>query len=340
MPPMISLETKHNIQTMTAQALNPFLFYSSKLQSLLSKAAGQKDPAMWLYKNDVRTVLFMLEALTRLHHHAFEEKVFGKWNARFKKLEDLFGEIDEYAALEAQFKANKKIPKEVIKYFTLHKENYLEKCNRRLSTKDWLSDKIASFDKKIGRFDQEYDKAYIGELRFAMEKEVDELLYFAFKADYHFTKIEEEVHELRRKLRWLSIYAQALRGMIQLKKSGKRKTYHKSYFTKDILQSPYNKLPAKPKSTAVLQFDSDSFFAMSWIIHELGRLKDRVLNLYQLRDAIYVTGQVNKDEATKQAIAMLELKPTVEVDVLKEASELIRTFIVKDKILDRLIIKP
>lgn len=324
---------------MTTQAFNPFLFYSTKLQSLLSKAAGQKDPALWLYKNDVRTVLFMLEALTRLHKHAFEEKVFDKWNKRFKKLEDLFGEIDEYAALEAQFKTIKKIPKEVIKYFTLHKENYLEKCNRRLASKDWLSDKVLSFDQKIGEFDQAYNEAYVDELRFALEKEVDDMLYFALKVNYRFTKIEEEVHELRRKFRWLSIYAQAMRGVIQLRKSGKRKKHHHAYFTKEILQSPYNTLPAKPKDVAVLEFDSDSFFALSWAIHELGKLKDRVLNLHQLRDAIYITGQVNKEEVTQKAIAMLGLKATVEADVLKEASELIKTFMTKDKILDTLIVK-
>lgn len=324
---------------MTTQTYNPFLFYSTKLQSLLTKAAGQKDPALWLYKNDARTVLFMLEALTRLHNHAFDEKVFDKWNKRFKKLEDLFGEIDEYAALEAEFKTNKKIPKELIKYFTLHKENFLEKCNRRLSSKDWFSDKVLSFDKKIGAFDQKYDKAYVDELRFALEKEIDGMLYFALKANYHFTKIEDEVHELRRKFRWLSIYAQSMRGLIQLKKSGKRKKYHHAYFTKEILQSPYNSLPAKPKDVAVLEFDGDSFLALSWIIHELGKLKDRVLNLYMLRDAIYVTGEVNKEEATKKAMTMLGLKSTVEADVLKEASELIRVFMTKDKMLDALIVK-
>lgn len=326
---------------MANTSFNPFLFYSTKLQDLLGKAAGQKNPAMWLYKNDARTLLFMLEALTRLHSHAFDEKVFDKWNKRFKKLEDLFGEIDDYAALEARFKTNKKIPKEVIKYFTLHKENYLEKCNRRLVSKDWLNGKVLSFDQKIAEFDQPYNEAYAAELRFALEKEVDEILYFTLKANYHFTKIEEEVHELRRKFRWLSIYAQAMRGMIQLRKSsrpGARKKYQRNYFTREILQSPYNKLPAKPKDVAILELDSDSFFALSWIIHELGELKDRVLNLYQLRDAIYVTDQVNKEEATKKAIAMLGLKATVEADVLKEASELIHTFMTKDKVLDMLIV--
>jgi hypothetical protein len=324
---------------MSTTPFNPFLVYSAHLQSLLTKASKQKDPALWLFKNDVRTTLFMLEALTRLHNHAFEEKVFEKWNKRFKKLEDIFGEIDEYASLESDFKSNKKIPKEVIKYFTLHKENSLEKCNRRLSTKDWLNGKVSSFDEKINEFDHDYDESYMDELRFSLEKEVDEILYFTLKVNYNFTKIEDEVHEIRRKLRWLSIYAIALQGMIQLKKSGKRKKPHIHYFTKEILNSPYNKVSPKPKDTAIIEFDSDSFFALSWLISELGKMKDDVLNMYQLRDALYVTEEINKIDATKNAIGMLGLKTTVEKDVLKEASTMIKTALTKDKVLDGLIIK-
>ena len=75
---------------MTTKEFNPFLFYSKQLQVLFKKAAEQKNPALWLYNNDARTVLFMLEALTRIHNKAFDEKIFSKWNKRFKKLEDLF----------------------------------------------------------------------------------------------------------------------------------------------------------------------------------------------------------------------------------------------------------
>ncbi|MES2131950.1 MAG: hypothetical protein V4506_06325 [Bacteroidota bacterium] len=323
----------------TTNGFNPFLFYSAQLQNLLTKAAKQKDPALWLYKNGARSTLFMLESLTRLHKNAFEEKLFEKWNKRFKKLEDVLGQIDDYDALEKTFKSNKKVSKEVIKYYTVHKENYLEKLNRRLATKDWLNEKVLSFDQKLNEFEVTYDEHYISELRIAMEDEIDEILYFTLKSDYRFTKIEEQVHEIRRKLRWLSIYVQALRGLIQLKKSGKRKKFAINYFTKDILNSPYNKVIAKPKNAAIVEFDSDSFFALSWIISELGKQKDILLNLYQLRDAIYVTEELNKEDATKKAIAIMGLKATVEEDVLKEASRLIEIFIAKDKMLDHLIVK-
>ena len=44
-----------------------FLYYLTKLQSLFDKAAKQKNPALWLYNNDARTPLFMLEGLAKMY---------------------------------------------------------------------------------------------------------------------------------------------------------------------------------------------------------------------------------------------------------------------------------
>ena len=43
-----------------------FIFYLNQLQTLIDKAAKQKNPALWLFNNNARTPLFMLEALAKL----------------------------------------------------------------------------------------------------------------------------------------------------------------------------------------------------------------------------------------------------------------------------------
>ncbi len=323
---------------MALNKFNPFLFYSKQLQKLLSQASEQKNPALWLNNNSVREILFMLEALTRLHDKAFDEKLFSKWNKRFKKLEDIFGQIDEYITLEKEFKANKKVSKELVKYFTVNKLRYIDKCNQRLEEKEWLSDKMLAFDHALKEFDVEYNKDYIDELKFSIEDEIDAVLYFALKSNYEFTKIEGQVHELRRKLRWLSIYGQALCGLIQLKKSAKKTKTEIDYFTKDILKSPYNKLPAKPAKAAIISFDHDSFFALSWIIAELGKLKDKGLKIEQLRDAIFISENLSHAEAKQRAISILGHKNDVEQVILKQASDIAKIALTKDKILDNLVI--
>ncbi len=324
---------------MTKTDFNPFLFYSTQLQTLLAKASKQRNPALWLYKNDARTILFMLEALTRIHDKAFDEKLFGKWNKRFKKLEDVLGQIDDYSILESEFKNTKKVSKEIVKYFTVNTNNYIEKLNQRLLAKDWFKNKMQSFDTKLGEFEVKYNKEYSDELKFALVGEIDAILYFSLKVDYTFTKVEDQVHEIRRKLRWLSMYAQAFRGLIQLKKSGKRKKYVLNYFTKEVLNSRFNKVETKLKNAVVIEFDKDSFFALGFVINELRKLKDSVLKMKQLSDAIFVTENVTKLKAEEKAMAIMGLKNTVEQDVLKEASEMMRTFVVKDKMLDHLIVK-
>ncbi len=323
---------------MAVKEFNPFLFYSKQLQTLLTEASKQKNPALWLYANDARTPLFMLEGLTRLHNKAFDEKIFDKWNKRFKKLEDLFGEIDQYLVLEKELKTNKKVTKEVLKYFAVNANSLINKSNQRLSEKEWLNNKLLRFDEKLSEFNVDYNKEYIEELTFSLIDEVDAILSFCEKCEYQFTKLEEQVHELRRKLRWLSIYAQALQGLIQLKKSTKKSKYQLNYFTTEVLNSPYNKLPEKPKNTAIVEFDADSFFALSWLINELGKLKDDGLKSEHLSHAIFILEDLTELQAIDKANVILGNKKTLEADILKQASEILKVALSKDKILDTLVI--
>jgi len=309
------------------------------LQELLLKSSKEKNPALWLYKNNARTILFMLEALTRLHNHAFDEKLFEKWNKRFKKLEDLFGEIDQYIVLENELKLNKKKAKEVVKYFTINTANYLEKCNRRLVEKEWFKDKLHSFDYKLGEFDVTYNQGYLDDLKHTMLDEIDSILKFAKKFNYQFTKIEEEVHELRRKLRWIGIYAKSLNGLVQLKKSSKKTKFKINYFTNEILKSPYNVLPPPPKNKSLIELDHDSFFALSWMIKELGTLKDQGLKIQKLSDALFISEDITQQQANKKALKLLGFDLNTPENVLKRSSEIVETFLTKDKILEKLIIE-
>lgn len=104
------------------------------------------------------------------------------------------------------------------------------------------------------------------------------------------------------------------------------------------MNSSFIKLPVKPKNAAVIEFDSDSFYALSWLINELGQLKDMGFKVNELKDAIYISENETEDQAKEKAISILGFKKTVESDVLKQASDIIKTAISKDKILDKLII--
>ncbi len=320
------------------EPFNPFLFYSNQLQALFVKASSQSNPALWLYQNNARAPLFMLEALTRLHDKAFDETLFAKWNARFKKLEDELGALDYYMAFEKEFKANKQVSVKVIKHINDSSLFVLDELNKRLKSKDWFNGKLLRFNVKISKYAFICDDDYADEITYTINEELDKIKEFALKLNYSFTQMEEEVHEIRRKLRWISIYAQAFNGLFQLKASSKKQIHSVNYLTKEVLSSPYNKLSTKPKDATIIEFDKNSFLALSWIINELGKLKDKALAIEALTYSIEVAEQLSIEESRKKALKILKLKDNTETTILKEASNSVYSFLVKDKILDTLIV--
>jgi len=324
---------------MKSTEFNPFLFFSHKLQDLLINASKQENPALWLHQNNARTLFFMLEGLTRLHDRAFDEKLFAKWHKRFKKMEDAFGEIDYYLWLEKEFKSNKKINAAIITKVNAKGIKCIAKCNERLLEKDWFNSRLISFTDKLNEYRNDYNKEYLHELTIALKEEIESIVMFLEKINYSIHLLEEELHELRRRFRWLSIYAQALNGLIQLRKTKNKPKYKINYFTKEILNSPYNKLPVKRKQSTIIEFDEPSFFALSWLINHLGNLKDTGMKLESLSQYIYQFEDVTEIKSQQKAAKLLGLKTTTYADILKEASDVLKTFVIDDKILDSLVVK-
>ena len=146
-----------------------------------------------------------------------------------------------------------------------------------LTDKDWLSDdnkRIKKITKKLNEADWlnpiEEAEAFSEFYRASIKTITD----FVAETNYYFDNVETEVHELRRKLRWLSIYPQALQGAIQFAPDTKPVTHLKKYLTKEIISSPYNKLPAAGNNISFLMLNKSYFLALSWMIAQLGILKD------------------------------------------------------------------
>lgn len=325
---------------MSTSLLNPFLYYSNQLQALLVKASKEKNPSMWLYLNNARTPLFMLEALTRLHSKAYDEKLFSKWNKRFKKMEDALGTIDYFVAFDKEFKANKNISSEIKTSTQQQIASSTEKFNKYLESKDWFNGKLLRFNVKLSKYTMLFDEEYSNDLTEVIDKELKSIFDFGLKLNYHFTQMEEEVHEFRRKIRWISIYAQALNGIIQLKTNAKKPNYSINYHTKEIISSPYNKLPKKPSIVKhPILFDKNSFYCLSWMINELGKLKDRGLKIEFLTHEIAKAENCSEMDAQTKAIKILNIEPNTNELILKEVSNIIYLFLAKDKILNSLIVK-
>ena len=133
------------------------------------------------------------------------------------------------------------------------------------------------------------------------------------------------------------MYGQSLCGIIKLEDSGRKEKWEKKYLTKNVTGLSFNKLPVNV-FPAYIKFDKNKFYALSWLINELGDLKDKGLRLELLAKVIGKTENSDHKAAIKKAERELGSK-TNEADVLKQASKICDMFFNKDKVLDGFIIK-
>lgn len=302
----------------------------SQLQALLTKAAKQKNPALWLYRNNARTPLFMLEGLSKLYGGIHNKKKFGKIKEQFKLLEDGLGVIDYYDAFAKQLAANKKIPAAVTGYLQAQTREKIQRLNELLTEKNWIgenADRAQKIRKKLEKADWLKPAAEIAAIESFYGEAIYSINAFTTESKFHFDNVEADVHELRRKLRWLSIYPQALQGCIQLSADKKSPAKQLSkYLTTAVTTSPFNKMPDAGSNTHFLLLNQQYFFALSWMIAELGRLKDSGLAVIAVKEALQQTSQVSDEQAYARACQLLgKQQPTIPV-LLKQADAVCKEF--------------
>ena len=133
-----------------------FDYFLNKLQELLDKSSKQKNPALWLYQNNARTPLFMLEGLAKLYAGLHNKKKFSKLKDQFKLLEDALGAIDYYDAFAKEFLLNKNIPATITNYLQAQSREKIQRLNETLKEKEWISAgniRIAKIRKKLAKAD-------------------------------------------------------------------------------------------------------------------------------------------------------------------------------------------
>jgi hypothetical protein len=256
-----------------------------------------------LYKNNARTTLFMLESIARLVTKATADERAKKWRKVFKRLEDMLGQIDYYDAMVQEFSQNKNVSKTQMHYLRRKKGKALTRMNNTLKAKDFYRKFMINFSKTaIQDFN---DAAFLKTLEQNMKKDLQEcaLFFGEFKNGFH--DMEHQVHELRRRLRWLSIYAQSLHGVVVLKSDSARYKWEKEFITPEVKASSFNKLPVKSELNYHIKVNQKAFYALSFVIQELGYIKDKGLSLECLGKAIQKTSPHGLAVSHEMALAQI-----------------------------------
>jgi len=266
-----------------------FITYLNKIHEILDKAGSAENPAQLVYEEDIRTPLFMLEGLSRLYKKITDHKKLKKLNELFKDMEDRLGEIDFYDGFYKEFKNEKNIPESLINYLKEKKERKLDDLKDFLKDEKWISKnqkRLLQIMKELDEvkwLDEKNDSLAILDV---YQEDIKKVVKKYKRKSFKFCDIENDVHELRRQLRWLSIYPQALGGLMQLKTEGEPQEFLMKYLTPEIINSPFNVMPDGSQLQYHIMLHKNYFYALSWIIAELGILKDSGLRIKILEESI------------------------------------------------------
>lgn len=309
-------------------------YYIKKWNSLILKANGSDNKALFLFDNGARTTLFMLESLFRVNRKKDETLRAEFWYKEFKLIEDALGQIDYYNFFEIELTKQKSKEKEIINYFKKKKTQTLVQLNKDLKNSLWFKNykqhsslllkDVATITNKQSTFD----------VAKTISKEIDKISDFV-KNEIQYNDIELSTHEIRRKLRWISIYSNSFRGLFQLRHHAKSRIKLQKYLTEEIITSPFNSFPKNETEESSVYYKDNYFFALSWIINELGNLKDRGLFVTAITEAIENTENTNSKTAHKKACELLKEEENCLTEILHQTKVIVTDFY-KNEVMEKL----
>lgn len=321
------------------KSMQRFDIQIKKIATLLDNAKNKENPALWLYLNDLRTPMFMLEGLAKMYANLHNKKDFSKIKEQAKEIEDALGVVDFYISFQKEFSSNEKIPIVIKQFIDLKANEKIEVLNQILIKENWLNDKrIDKVQKRLKKADWLKEEKEINAIQRYYTAEIAEINEFANSTKFEFDNVEEDVHELRRMLRWLSIYPQAMQGAVKLIANRVTSENVKKYLTKEIINSPFNQFATSKELTYFLQLNKNNFISLSWMIAELGKIKDNGLRIKVLEDALQATEYLKTADAETKAMQVLGKTQPSLLTLLQEASTISKTYF-SDKLLTDLINK-
>jgi hypothetical protein len=327
------------METFTPVGKSRFIHFLTKIDIILNEAAASEDPGRVIYSKDMRTPLFMLEALSRIYKQVHAHKKIKKINGVFKDLEDFLGQIDYYDGFYKEFVANKQIPELVTLYVKKRADKKIKKFNKHLEKEKWIGrhkkrlKKIYQKLDSIEWFDEKNDTVAVLEV---YQNDIEKIIKKYKNREKEFTDIEKDVHELRRELRWLSIYPQALLGLMELKADGEPPEFLKKYLTPEIINSPYNRMPDGSGLENHIILNRNYYYGLSWMIAELGKLKDSGLRIELLEKSIEKVYKAGKNVSQLAYSIADGSQPTI-LQILDEAESISKTFFDED-ILEHIVV--
>lgn len=300
------------------------LSWMARVSAGLSEAPGPSEELVeFALAQDLRLTVFYLEGLLKLYRRRLPEAIEPHYQ-RVKALEDTLGTLAAARHIE-----------QLAENCGLH-ESALQWCRRQsVQAKQSASAELEAWrpasDGRIpalasllsileatpfGSYKRDRRKL-IAEIRRRIGKLVDTSL------DMYELQGDRGMHELRRQLRWVPIYAVGLDGLIVTSRTHHPIGQYRSLLKSPVADSPYAQLPAPTREDRPIEISLSLFLRTTQLIEELGTLKDAGEDAEGLEHALIGGGvAATSAQARQQALAALGRSRAARLAIFERAETL------------------
>ncbi len=252
-----------------------------------------------MMKADARGAFFKVEGLLRLYKEKYPEFEYLLIEV-VKPFEDALGHYDErveYRKAAEKYKAPQKVIDNLAAQEAEAKKEFLAFYAKNTHVIDKLDSEIAKVDWRKTKKDRK-------DIIKALQSEFEDVAQLKYKM----SDLQGGVHEMRRHLRWLLIYIQALNGQILLKDpvGALKLPEYSSLLTHPIAEGPFSKVAPNPDVKEPIYVSRELFLALSRVVQDLGAIKSEAEAIEAMALAFRETGAARtKETAHEKASALV-----------------------------------
>jgi hypothetical protein len=246
-----------------------------------------------LVAKDYRYNTFMIQGLLRIYERVYGRKA-GNLRLEIKTVEDAIGDYKAQAEFYA-FALELHLPPKVIKHMKKKVGRYKNLLTDTLLEYGWIS-----FDADAELYIVEYAKKLAGikwhdpeqDLRDVAGSIATEMKKIE-KKEYDMEELQEGIHKLRRKMRWILIYVQSLRGLILLEdsKNALPINEYRKLETHPEFDNQYTRIPENPDVIDPIIIPRSYYLALTKYSDDLDEIKSLGENLHAVTEAFLRTGR-------------------------------------------------
>jgi hypothetical protein len=292
-------------------------------------AAGFADPtalADAIARRELRSTLFHLEGILRLYRHGYEQALEAPYRAT-KSLEDSLGALDGGLHL-VELARRLGVPAPALEWCEAQaslassevagqlRQDWLPLPDGRVPMFRAICDTLVALDFEGYARDR---RSLSREIRRWLKKVADTPL------DMYVLQGNHGMHELRRQLRWLPIYAVSVDGLVVTSDKHNPVKEYRAFLTSEVAKSPYASLPEPVREDRPIEISRSLFLAAIDMIAQLGELKDLAEDVEGLEHALIGGGVAKTSRAAReQALSILGRTPEQQLDSHARAERLYR----------------